>query len=85
MDIHRILQKQFEDILEQQLQQNRPAETAEALARLIAAGYESSHARLLICTCIASEMSALIFDEAREGIDLPRFTAKLHALPELPA
>lgn len=82
MSPHEIIIQQFLETVENQLQENRPVETAQTLARLQAAGYGEREAKLLIAQCVAKDVVDTM--SSGEPSDQQRYVANLHRLPEEP-
>jgi hypothetical protein len=70
------------DIVENQLRDRNPPETALALARLSAEGFSREDAVHLIACVVSVEIFEVI--HAKQTFDPERFAENLAALPELP-
>jgi hypothetical protein len=76
------LRKAIMEIIDNQIREETPPETAATLARLISAGYSKEEAMEMLGAVVVSE----IFDILKQGrtYDEDRYIAALHALPQLP-
>ena len=82
MNPNEIIIKQFLEVVDNQLRDNDPVETAQTFARLQALGYAEKEAKYLIAQCVAKEM----FDIMQEGkpFNEVRYVGNLQRLPEEP-
>lgn len=69
-------------IVERQLQQNDPPETAETLERLISEGHTHEQAMELIAVIVGTELYDMF--KGKELFDRDRFVSRLNDLPKLP-
>lgn len=83
MHLKDFIKLQFLEVVEDQLRKNDPPETADTLARLIGQGYTSEQAKMLISTCVSTELIDAIGSE--HIADSTRYLQNLKRLPELPA
>ncbi len=70
------------EIVENQLRDESPPETAETLARLMAEGYSRERAVELIACVVTSEVFDIL--KKNEVYNEARYIAGLHALPQMP-
>lgn len=82
MRVEDILQRQFLEVVENQLRADEPKATRLTLERLEAEGYDREAAKQLISACVA----AALFDVMKNNqpFDEARYTINLNRLPELP-
>jgi hypothetical protein len=78
-----LIQRQFLDVVDNQLKANNPKETRQTLERLRALGYSELESKMLIAQCVAAEMYAVFHSNA--PYDEARYIATLHQLPTSPA
>jgi hypothetical protein len=69
-------------VVEEQLRQNSPPETATTLKRLMTEGYSRDHAVELISVLVATEMFDVM--KQQQPFNHERFVSRLHKLPDLP-
>jgi hypothetical protein len=82
MNVKDILKAQFLEVVNNQIQNNDPAETALTLERLKKEGYSDEAARLLIAQCVAAEFVEVV--KANQAFNAQRYIDNLHRLPEAP-
>ncbi|MCB0553915.1 MAG: hypothetical protein KDD02_10215 [Phaeodactylibacter sp.] len=82
MNPNDILKQQFLLIVDNQLRDNSPPETAQTLRRLQAEGYSAQEAKLLISQCVSVEVvNAMQFDKPYNN---ERYVRNLNKLPGQP-
>jgi len=69
-------------VVENQLNDNQPAEARQALERLIAAGFSEEDSKHLIGSAIADEMRNVV--QTSKSFNAERYVELLGKLPELP-
>ena len=76
------LQQAINDVIMQQIEENKPPQTRETLQRLMAEGFKEKEALQLIGHVVAKE----VFSVVNEGksYDEKRYVEKLQRLPDLP-
>lgn len=79
----RYLRQAMIEIVENQLRDNDPPETAETLRRLMREGHSEVEAKRLIGAVVAAEVYSLL--KFREQFNHGRFVAALRELPDLPS
>lgn len=82
MESNEIVRKQIFGIIKNQLKDNNPPETKEALKRLKGLGYSDLDAKKFIGQCIAVELFNIM--KYKKPFDLLRYTSNLNKLPEEP-
>lgn len=82
MDPRSILREQFLTVVDNQLRDNDPPETAQTLERLQKEGYSKEQARELISSCVAQEIFSLLNEN--RPFDKESYLGCLNALPKLP-
>ncbi|MCD6525402.1 MAG: hypothetical protein J7K75_00175 [Desulfuromonas sp.] len=82
MEINPRIQSAIIEVVNQQIENNDPPQTAITLSRLIADGCSADPAKELIGCVVISE----VFDVLKSGekFDLDRYVAALDRLPEIP-
>lgn len=82
MEINKVLQKQFLQIVNNQLKSNDPPETTQTFKRLKELGYNDTDAKKLIGQCVVVE----IFDAMKNGkpFNEKRYIRNLNNLPKEP-
>lgn len=82
MEINKVLQKQFLQIVNNQLKSNDPPETTQTFKRLKELGYNDTDAKKLIAQCVVVE----IFDAMKNGnpFNEKRYIRNLNNLPKEP-
>jgi hypothetical protein len=70
------------EVVNNQLRDNTPPETAETLERLVSEGYTREQAIEFIGTVVVSEIFGVL--KERRPYDRARYVAALKALPKLP-
>jgi hypothetical protein len=84
MNPQAILKQQFLEIVENQIRDNNPPETAQTLERLKQdEGYDDSTARLLIAQCVSVELFEVM--KYNKPFDEARYVGNLNRLPESPS
>ena len=73
------LQQAIDAVIDNQLRDNNPPATGEALTRLLAAGYSRDAARQQIGQVVAAEVIAVL--QQGKPYDEARYVAALKALP----
>lgn len=83
METNKILQKQFLQIVNNQLKLNDPPETSQAFKRLKELGYNEIDAKKLIGQCVVVE----VFDAMKNGkpFNEKRYIRNLNNLPKEPS
>ena len=77
-----VLRAAVEEILNNQLRDNKPAETKITLERLMAAGNTEHNARLHISQCIVVELFDIL--KHKKPFDEARYVQNLKNLPKKP-
>jgi hypothetical protein len=78
-----IMKQQFLEIVNNQIRDNDPEETAQTLERLKRVeGYKDADARLLIAQCVSVEIFEVL--KHNKPFDQARYVANLNRLPESP-
>ncbi len=78
-----ILKGQFLKVVDNQLQENKPPETAQTLQRLKDEGYSEKDAKLLIAQCVALEIFEVM--KSNQPFNKERYVHNLNRLPETPS
>ncbi|MCB0572888.1 MAG: hypothetical protein KDC66_24135 [Phaeodactylibacter sp.] len=82
MNAKEVLKQQFMAIVNNQLREGEPPETALALQRLVGEGYAEADARAMIAQCVAVEIYQVMQNE--EPFNLARYLRNLSNLPQTP-
>lgn len=77
-----VLQAAINEVVDNQLRDDKPPETRQTLERLIAEGRSREEARRLIRTVVASEIFEVL--KHKQPYDQARFVAALRRLPNFP-
>ena len=82
MEVNKILQNQFMEVIDNQLKQNDPPETKATLERLLKAGYSRTDAKKYIGQCVALEIFNVL--KKGEAFNEERYVKNLNNLPGEP-
>ncbi len=82
METNEILKKQILSVVRNQIKDNNPPQTKQALKRLMDLGYSENDSEIFIAQCVAVELFNTFKNE--EDFNEKRFIDNLNNLPEYP-